>query len=352
MHVSNLVYPQWHPIPCNESLQVDVICIDKAEKNAANTNRSLTLSREICCKNNYILHKGHCYYFSTDKTLYSITVDEIKNETTFNNIVMEYISIMNEARVFFAFPSPNTILYFTYDVLIRQFIRSKDTAQNYQNYTFYVLKEIFLNHSFNENIANLKIFKCLSGEYISITAKYDNVIDCFNRSDESGLSCFVNGQIMTDSYCTISCLRPNCTCTDLYYQKFKGGCFPYRRKKYTGSIVQAFDAVVINDKTNVTEIKRIYQRKNISLFTDCTQEELQKIEGSVKYFVQNCKNKNEMPCTYGCVRCFPIHKMCVYELDQYGNIMHCPSGSHLKSCLNMECSNMFKCDKHYCVPYR
>ena len=88
------------------------------------------------------------------------------------------------------------------------------------------------------------------------------------------------------------------------------------------------------------------------LYTDCTEDELAVISRNVTHFTSRCDNEDLIQCTLGCKQCFSITKICVYELDDNGNLMHCPSGSHLKNCTDMECNNMFKCFKKYCIPYR
>ena len=88
------------------------------------------------------------------------------------------------------------------------------------------------------------------------------------------------------------------------------------------------------------------------LDTDCNKEELAAVTRNTSHFVSRCDKENSIQCTLGCKHCFSINKICVYEIDDNGKLMHCPSGSHLKNCTDMECNNMFKCFKKYCIPYR
>ena len=91
---------------------------------------------------------------------------------------------------------------------------------------------------------------------------------------------------------------------------------------------------------------------NFTIYTDCKIEELEDFVHNITYFKRNCTGKYEVQCTYGCSRCFSVYKLCVYELDHHSNLMHCPSGAHIKKCIEMECNNMFKCYQHNCVPFR
>ena len=49
LSVSNFVYPQWYPIPCNKSVYVDVICGDIISTNSHN-NMRLNLDSKIMCQ--------------------------------------------------------------------------------------------------------------------------------------------------------------------------------------------------------------------------------------------------------------------------------------------------------------
>ena len=48
---------------------------------------------------------------------------------------------------------------------------------------------------------------------------HDGHPNCASKDDESGLTCFINHQkINNHSFCKTLCLRPKCTCTEMYYQ--------------------------------------------------------------------------------------------------------------------------------------
>ena len=62
-----------------------------------------------------------------------------------------------------------------------------------------------------------------------------------------------------------------------------------------------------------------------------------------KHITSPCTRPDEIPCIAGFNRCFPLNKLCVYELDENDQLLYCPDGSHLKHCLNFNCLGMFKC---------
>ena len=59
----------------------------------------------------------------------------------------------------------------------------------------------------------------------------------------------------------------------------------------------------------------------------------------------------EIPCVEGTSYCFPMHKACINEITEYGDLGHCRNGAHLANCSDMACPGYFKCDPHsYCIP--
>ena len=257
--------------------------------------------------------------------------------------------------------------FYKYDFMRNTFVST--VPRNLED-VFYVWRKNLTNSPFSHRAKSLQLFKCSSGELVSIKTLHDGIADCGDGEDESGLICFVNGKLVNSSHCENSCFRPNCLCAELYYHNNKGGCSPYRLKQAVYNIL-FFDENKQNDIKNVKSIniynlmvsvnkteydiqtndliinKNFTLKNDIVLQNDCTKE---KLGSGAKQFVQNCENPDEIQCTYGCARCFPLHKLCVYELDHHGNMMHCPSGAHLKNCGQIQCNNMFRCS--YCIPYR
>ena len=106
--------------------------------------------------------------------------------------------------------------------------------------------------------------------------------------------------------------------------------------------------------TPFNEGSKIQYTDNLSslLYLDCDRDELSSIKKNKTVFLKSCENPDQLLCTYGCRKCFALHKVCTYELDYDGKLLHCPSGAHLKNCEFIGCNNMFKCPNSYCIPYR
>ena len=62
-----------------------------------------------------------------------------------------------------------------------------------------------------------------------------------------------------------------------------------------------------------------------------------------------CKEDQNLPCRAGHPRCFPIEKLCQYDLDVYNQLHPCRNGRHLEQCENIECSMKFLCPGAYCL---
>ena len=71
-----------------------------------------------------------------------------------------------------------------------------------------------------------QVFRCGSGEYISVKMIHNNTTDCQDGDDEVGLTCSLNGHIINGIYCQTKCMKPQCRCPDLFHQKIQGWLLP------------------------------------------------------------------------------------------------------------------------------
>ena len=203
-----------------------------------------------------------------------------------------------------------------------------------------------------------KVYKCNSGEYISKIFVYNNVADCRDGDDESNITCYLNGTETRGSFCRISCSKPHCTCGSLFYQRIGGGCLPFKSKCALSCFhrifkhINRYDMFPQGDQTFKNNTNTVPDLMMPFIKTDCTVEEINCNDNTETCFATGCSKSNEIQCIYGCKKCFPFYKLCVYELDLNGDLMHCSSGSHLANCKDMQCNNMFKCFDYYCIPYR
>ena len=280
----------------------------------------------------------------------------------------KYIYNLIRKKPFYFGYSDNRTQFYQYDVMLKKFLKFQNTTN--ANNTFYVIKSKLQDRIYHFK-SNYSTHLCSSKEYVSLIVVLDGVYDCKSRDDEIGpISCHHDGQIKNSSFCKTYCRRPKCICPDLYYQKAEGGCSPYNinikdhlndakikfldngTKIHQTNINHVYtDSIVIEEQT--IEKRNIFYDPEAKIQSDCTQKELQYLgELHSTYLVKSCSSFNELQCTYGCAKCFPTNKLCVYELDQNGEFRYCPCGAHLKNCARIGCNTMFKCTNNYCLPYK
>ena len=88
-------------------------------------------------------------------------------------------------------------------------------------------------HGFDQEMTDIKVtstlFQCYNGEIISSIRQCNGFMDCFDGEDESNCSCFVRFRLISDSYyCRYLCKKPECFCSELFFQSHKAGCFQYK----------------------------------------------------------------------------------------------------------------------------
>ena len=285
-----------------------------------------------------------------------------KKFTYFRALEME-----KKNKLYLGLPDKRSAFY-RFSLLHSTFIETRST--DLEN-VYYISKSKLVNATFNLSTKSLQMFKCSDGVLISLKSLYDGENNCTRDISLPNGACKsnFNGDMKNWTFCRDLCFRINCTCSELYYHKPHGGCSPYSFKKddlktwkeisflHRERKIKGTDLGVVNSKsfmiftnTTVSNTKQDIVKDKPDFFhkinsLDCTQAEFVTTE-----FKPECAKPDHMHCTFGCSRCFRTSHMCVYELDEGGNLMHCPSGSHLQSCAELQCNNMFKC--YYCIPYR
>ena len=345
LSVSNSMYPQWLIVNCTEKFEVyfvHIVCMK-----SVNNLKSLQLSNNLTqCGTRYILYKAHCYLLlgshDTTRKKAQITANTSQSFDT----ILEYLSLVSENN-----------LQFRYSMTSKQFNKITKrmeicgTTGKPKTKLVDILSESL---SSTKKIFEMQTVNCSDGRLVSLFYVYGKKINC-------GSSFVVSDSNSNTQHCQ----KPstNLSCPLLHYTSKYGCCQPYNTKchnslgqkcefhvslVHSASSVHTMTTLFSNQSSRVIE-KQPGQR---DIFTDCKAQEINNILMNSMFFLGHCDDPEKIQCTYGCMQCFYIHKLCVYELSNGGRLMHCPSGAHLKNCEKMECSNMLKCFKSYCVPYR
>ena len=65
-----------------------------------------------------------------------------------------------------------------------------------------------------------------------------------------------------------------------------------------------------------------------------------------------CSSSYELPCVSGHNYCFPLSKICIFDLQHNTfQLKYCRNGAHLYNCTNFQCLGHFKCPFSYCIPF-
>lgn len=247
------------------------------------------------------------------------------------------------------------------------------------------------------------LLQCEDGTCISSTAICDGKWDCIYGSDERSchsLMCHINGLFKTIVFCRAHCnlLHNQCLCGPMFWQCKSGGCVSvsklcdYQRDCQDGSDENCqlkscnqkqmkcknnqcvdgnkifdfqqdcldnsdenangywYDSLLFHACEPNEQIP--YSRYN-DFIPDCVQDEdtYSSIIQNRPYNKSNCLD-GYIPCLPFHPRCYPAEKLCIYDIDNVGEMLYCRIGQHLKECEDLPCNGHYKCPDAYCIPIR
>ena len=193
-------------------------------------------------------------------------------------------------------------------------------------------------------LCGLDFWQCRSGGCISISKFCDYQVECEDASDEL---C----QTTLCAYGETPCKNGQCISKhDIF--NFERNCLDNSDEndnKYLYNHVTTLQC----DRLNMGLVYVPPVRIN-ALIPDCMfsydeplYREMFAIE-TVKH--ENVCSPYHLPCMQFHSHCFPVDKLCVYELDIDQQLMHCRNGFHVHNCTKFPCRQAFKCASSYCIP--
>ena len=186
-------------------------------------------------------------------------------------------------------------------------------------------------------------FGCESGDRVLWIFVCDGVPDCLDSDDER----FCADRLFTNTTEIRHCLILS---TLLARDTFKTVNYPFLNQTDTLHVNDTFRC-----RYNFGVIPIDFKD---DLFPDCPgpggkgfsfEDEPNLEAGSLTSPVTLCLNTTYLPCYPGHWRCFPISKLCHYDMDQYGRLTTCRNGAHLQHCRSIDCPGKFKCPSSYCI---
>ena len=208
-------------------------------------------------------------------------------------------------------------------------------------------------------------FKC-DLECISEIYKCDGIAHCPNQLDESDCIdiCTVPHASETSAatpnhlFCLKYCHPNNCTCNELFFQCFSGGCIS--SSKLCNAQVDCSDGSDENICQQVKSNENIVVTVDVGSFgvddfipdSEEAHDEtlyMQLLRGETKG-KNFCDPVTERACLQGHSSCYPVEKSCLYDYQNDGHMTSCRNGLHLLGCQRHECSASYKCKQAYCIP--
>ena len=149
MSVSNMAYPQWHPVSCNDSISVDVICTDNSSSyNLTKRFQDRNMNIKTICDRKYILYQSYCYRFNNNGFKNDImrTKHHYKSVmyTYQNNHLLMSISKVSKAHIKFiilSIENEMTQIVLEYDTFFNSFTVKRRRVQKLKINEFFIIKE-------------------------------------------------------------------------------------------------------------------------------------------------------------------------------------------------------------------
>ena len=207
------------------------------------------------------------------------------------------------------------------------------------------------------------IFQCNDGIIISSMSQCDGFMDCFDGEDEKNCLCFLKLKPIFDSYyCRYNCKKPECFCSELFFQANTIGCFQYK-PLVTAQNRKAEHRQMKNESifTCPNETLRLDNKFVNDLVPDCNSN----ADENILYLILTANYKYNMTqifekynsnvhkhCFEGHPKIYHVSKECIYKVDKNGILETCRNGKHLQNCSDFNCQKhfKFKCPGYYCIP--
>ena len=378
--------PSWYNLPCSSVTTRSVICKRLIEYHRPTPYHISSNKHYTKCHSGDLFADQRCFSINWDiKSLSGIQRPFILTyivERYFINLfsLITEITLQNHSVIFgsptsdtnkdncFVIGLPN---YTPFEYQRNIFVHRSRCHRSNISKVFHVVPTNYHHHV----RCTVNQFHCNDGTCIS---QY-NLCQRHPKCERSLCVCHIDGHMFSGVYeCIISCNPVNCRCPLHHFQCSTGGCIQMAlvcdgkpdcsdasdEMCALGTMRQstsiAMDEILIGDTKfclafRCQSLKCVPLKYVNDLVPDCpgglAEDESLFIRLRNNGERSNCLDQSHFPCVPGLPVCFPIEKVCHYEIDQEGNVLWCRNGAHLGKCADIYCTNGYKCPKSYCIPF-
>ncbi len=344
MSTSNSKYPEWFLVHCSQKVWADVVCAHTTRKRSQefhnkHNNSYANLSSCSMCTFTQIVRDGYCYELtdcvSCRKHMKHMSMADLIG---LKDIITHFTEYQKKIIVF-NYQTRNEQLI-KFDKVTRKFDSFSPEATDSQKFFILNIKKYSVQHTRQQ--FEIQLEECQTGEMVSVTGLFLEQNTCKIRDEDILFQkqCFSQVKIFNHTWLKQDCPK-------LFFRTAGGLCCPFTSRCRL-SICSLNGAIYPHETTKFKHVSQEFA----GILMDCTTMEIKQFQENTMPSPTGCLRLGEIQCTPGCAACFPVFRLCVFELDFNGKSMHCPSGAHLKHCDQYECNNMLKCHQSYCVPVR
>ncbi len=188
----------------------------------------------------------------------------------------------------------------------------------------------------------INVILCTSGSHISVFQLCSKQIAC-----ESGLP---------QTLCVFfNASAPQKHCTTILSQSKENKCVLFDTSSNTNNRLKQKDSVQVLQSPLFTCNNMTLPRSLVDdLIPDCgagVQDEQILQALVINNRKMPCKNRTQVPCQPGHLKCYDIWDTCVFNLNRYFHTMPCRNAAHLQNCRLFQCNRNYKCPEFYCIPW-
>ncbi len=322
--LTNLAQPQWITTHCDKKLAITFYC--KLSSFGDKRNASNNIPMMVVCGKTCVLRGDTFYNFQWS----SAQSDKVKKHSIYSfgdKTTLEFVfHAISHSLAAIIFPNLTLLSYTRCSLTYKYTVKPIFNGQ----------KENLLlvsTQSGTELVTHGGLFMCQSGTFLSIRGLCDGKIDCsFDHSDEDNCTCqesSVYSRLCKHIVLNLSVV----SCSEFYSVNHSGGCQPY-----------SFASTNSEGTHQSTEESnsRSYKNHVLKLMP-------QNIMDMPPHL--HCYNQEKLLCGNNERQCFDIGDICVYKLNDTGNLKPCTRGGHMQECKHFECNTHYKCPNYHCIPW-